>query len=121
MEEGLISADFPKDASIRDEVLLNGAEAVATGAIAGGCNVITSYPMAPATGVLTFLAKQAKDFDIRAEQAEDEVAAINMALGAWYAGGRALVTTSGGGFALMVEGVSLAGMIETPVVIHLAQ
>ena len=121
VEEGLISAGFPKDPSIRDDVLLNGAEAVATGAIAGGCNVITSYPMSPSTGVLTFLAKQAKEFDIVAEQAEDEVAAINMALGAWYAGGRALVTTSGGGFALMVEGVSLAGMIETPVVIHLAQ
>jgi len=120
-EEGLITTGFPKNGSISDEMLLNGAEAVGTGAIAGGCNVITSYPMSPSTGVLTFLAKQAKEFDIVAEQAEDEVAAINMALGAWYAGGRALVTTSGGGFALMVEGVSLAGMIETPVVIHLAQ
>jgi 2-oxoglutarate ferredoxin oxidoreductase subunit alpha len=53
------------------------------------------------------------------EQAEDEIAAVNMALGAWYAGGRALVTTAGGGFALMCEGISLAGMIETPVVVHI--
>ncbi|NIP37055.1 MAG: hypothetical protein GWN18_20835, partial [Thermoplasmata archaeon] len=52
------------------------------------------------------LAQHAKEFDILAEQAEDEIAAINMALGAWYAGGRGLVTTSGGGFALMVEGIS---------------
>jgi 2-oxoglutarate ferredoxin oxidoreductase subunit alpha len=55
------------------------------------------------------------------EQAEDEIAAVNMALGAAYAGARALVTTSGGGFALMGEGISLAGMIETPLVVHLAQ
>jgi 2-oxoglutarate ferredoxin oxidoreductase subunit alpha len=55
------------------------------------------------------------------EQAEDEIAAINMALGSWYAGGRALVTTSGGGFDLMTEGLSLCGAIESPLVIHLAQ
>jgi 2-oxoglutarate ferredoxin oxidoreductase subunit alpha len=71
--------------------------------------------------VLAFLAKHGSDFGIIAEQAEDEIAAINMALGAWYAGARAMVTTSGGGFALMTEGLSLAGMLETPVVIHLAQ
>ena len=118
---GCADVDIAKDPTIRDELLLNGAEAVATGAIAGGCNVITSYPMSPSTGVLVFLAQHAKEFDILAEQAEDEIAAINMALGAWYAGGRAMVTTSGGGFALMVEGISLAGMIESPVVVHLAQ
>jgi 2-oxoglutarate ferredoxin oxidoreductase subunit alpha len=56
-----------------------------------------------------------------AEQAEDEISAINMALGASYAGARSLVTTSGGGFALMGEGISLAGMIETPIVVHLGQ
>jgi 2-oxoglutarate ferredoxin oxidoreductase subunit alpha len=77
--------------------------------------------MSPSTGVLVFLAQHAKEFDILAEQAEDEIAAINMALGAWYAGGRGLVTTSGGGFALMVEGISLAGIMESPVVVHLAQ
>jgi 2-oxoglutarate ferredoxin oxidoreductase subunit alpha len=120
-KEGLLVANIPKDLAMKDEILLNGAEAVATGAIAGGCNVITSYPMSPSTGVLVFLARHAKEFGILAEQAEDEIAAINMALGAWYAGGRALVTTSGGGFALMVEGISLAGMMESPVVVHLAQ
>jgi 2-oxoglutarate ferredoxin oxidoreductase subunit alpha len=108
-------------ADIKDQILVNGAEAVALGAIAGGCNFISSYPMSPSTGVLVFLAKQAKDFGIIAEQAEDEIAAINMAIGAWYAGARAMVTTSGGGFALMAEGLSLAGILESPIVIHLAQ
>lgn len=106
---------------IEDEILLNGAEAVGLGAVAGGCNFIASYPMSPSTGVLAFLAKHGSEFGIIAEQAEDEIAAINMALGAWYAGARGMVTTSGGGFALMIEGLSLAGMLEMPIVIHLAQ
>jgi len=116
-----INFDIVGDTGVEDQVLLNGAEAVALGAIAGSCNFIASYPMSPSTGVLAFLAKHAKTFDIIAEQAEDEIAAINMGLGAWYAGARAMVTTSGGGFALMTEGVSLAGMLESPMVIHLAQ
>jgi len=116
-----IKFEIAADKTVEDQVLLNGAEAVALGAIAGGCNFIASYPMSPSTGVLAFLAKHGKTFDIIAEQAEDEIAAINMGLGAWYAGARAMVTTSGGGFALMTEGVSLAGMLESPMVIHLAQ
>jgi 2-oxoglutarate ferredoxin oxidoreductase subunit alpha len=119
-QENLV-IQIPKDPSIRDEVLLNGAEAIGLGAIAGGCHFIASYPMSPSTGVLTFLSSHAREFDIIAEQAEDEISAINMALGASYAGARAMVTTSGGGFALMEEGVSLSGMTEIPVVIHLAQ
>jgi 2-oxoglutarate ferredoxin oxidoreductase subunit alpha len=103
------------------ELLMNGAEAVALGAIAGGCDFVSSYPMSPSTGVLTYLAGRSSEFGIVVEQAEDEIAAVNMALGAWYAGARALVTTSGGGFALMTEGMSLAGMIESPLVVHLAQ
>ena len=103
------------------DMVLNGTQAIGLGALAGGCNFISSYPMSPSTGVLTFLSQQSNDFDIIVEQAEDEISAINMALGAWYAGARAMVTTSGGGYALMTEGVSLAGMIESPIVIHLAQ
>ena len=110
-----------KDTNVEDQILLSGTEAVALGAIAGGCNFISAYPMSPSTGVLIFLAEHAKDFGIIAEQAEDEIAAVNMAIGAWYAGARAMVTTSGGGFALMTEGLSLAGMLESPIVIHLAQ
>ena len=107
--------------NIQEEIILNGAEAVSLGAISGGCHFISAYPMSPSTGVLTFLSQHAEEFNIIAEQAEDEISAINMALGAWYAGARGMITTSGGGLALMEEGVSLAGMLELPVVIHLAQ
>jgi 2-oxoglutarate ferredoxin oxidoreductase subunit alpha len=118
---GKIKAAVKKTAGVENELLVSGAEAVAIGAIAGGCNFISAYPMSPSTGVLVFLAQQSREFDIVAEQAEDEIAAMNLAIAAWYAGARAMVTTSGGGFALMGEGVSLAGMLETPVVVHLAQ
>ncbi|MDZ7860042.1 MAG: 2-oxoacid:acceptor oxidoreductase subunit alpha [Candidatus Krumholzibacteriota bacterium] len=102
-------------------LLLNGTQAIGLGALAGGCNFISSYPMSPSTGVLTFLSSVGDKANVFVEQAEDEIAAVNMALGAWFAGGRALVSTSGGGFALMAEGLSLAAMTETPLVIHLAQ
>ncbi len=110
-----------KPSDTTHQIMVNGSEAIAMGAIAGGCQCITSYPMTPGTGVITFMAQHMHDFDLLVEQAEDEIAAINMALGAWYAGVRSMVTTSGGGFALMTEGISLAGMLELPVVVHLAQ
>lgn len=116
-----IKISIEKNQSVKGETLLNGAEAIAMGAIAGGCNFISAYPMTPSTGIFTFLSQHAKDFNLISEQAEDEISAINMALGASYAGGRALAATSGGGFALMVEGLSLAGMLEVPVVVILAQ
>ena len=116
-----IDFDITGDARVREQVLISGGESVALGAITGGCNFIASYPMSPSTSVLAFLARHAREFGIVAEQAEDEIAAVNMGLGAWYAGARAMVTTSGGGFALMTEGVSLAAMLESPMVIHLAQ
>ncbi len=116
-----IKFDMPTDTAIKEQILLSGAEAVALGAMAGGCDFISAYPMSPSTAVLVFLAKHMNEFGIIAEQAEDEIAAINMAIGAWYAGARAMVSTSGGGFALMTEGLSLAAMLESPIVIHLAQ
>lgn len=70
------------DAKVGSEILLNGGEAVAAGAIAGGCNFIAAYPMSPSTPVLVFLAQNAGNFGIIAEQAEDEIAAMNMAIGA---------------------------------------
>jgi 2-oxoglutarate ferredoxin oxidoreductase subunit alpha len=109
------------DAGVAGQLFLNGSQAVGLGAIAGGCNFIGSYPMSPSTGVLQFLAGNAERFGIVVEQAEDEISAINMGLGSWYAGGRAMVSTSGGGFALMGEGLSLAGGMELPMVVHLAQ
>jgi 2-oxoglutarate ferredoxin oxidoreductase subunit alpha len=117
----LINEIIPSSEDLTKKTLLNGAQAVALGAVAGGCNFISSYPMSPSTGILNQLASCSQEFDIIVEQAEDEICAINMGLGAWYAGARAVVTTSGGGFALMCEGLSLAGMTETPIVINLAQ
>lgn len=104
-----------------NEILADGHEAFGMGALAAGCDYVSSYPMTPGTGLLTFLAKHGHEYGVVVDQAEDEIAAINQALGAWYAGARAVVTTSGGGFDLMTEGVSLAGIIETPVVVHIAQ
>jgi len=118
---GRLKVNINKEKKDKKEIFINGAEAVSLGAIAGGCKFISSYPMSPSTGVLTFLSEHADEFDLISEQAEDEICAINMALGASYTGARSMVTTSGGGFALMIEGVSLSGMIETPVVIHLSQ
>lgn len=112
---------LPLDEVKPNRLLLDGSQVVALGALAGGCNFISSYPMSPSTGVLINLAKLAHTHGVVVEQAEDEISAINMGLGSWYAGGRAMVSTSGGGFDLMAEGVSLCGAIESPMVIHLAQ
>jgi len=91
------------------------------GAVAGGVSFLAAYPMSPATSVMTNLAQWAAQTGVIVEQAEDEIAAINMVAGASYAGARAMTATSGGGFALMTEGISLLGMIEAPAVIVLAQ
>ncbi|MFZ1626307.1 MAG: 2-oxoacid:acceptor oxidoreductase subunit alpha [Candidatus Moraniibacteriota bacterium] len=114
-----VELSAPRESNESDELLLDGMESIGLGTLAAGCNYISSYPMSPGTGLLTFLAAHKKDFSIVVDQAEDEIAAINQGLGAWYAGARAVVTTSGGGFALMCEGVSLAGIIETPIVLHI--
>ncbi len=121
LKTGKLRIDIQKNEQIRNDILIDGAEALAMGAIAGGCNFVPFYPMSPSTGVATLLAQHAKEFGIIVEQAEDEISAINMAVGAWYAGARAMATTSGGGFALMVEGLSLAGMLESPLVVHIGQ
>jgi len=95
-------------------------ETIPIAAAAAGCRFIAAYPMSPSTGIITAFARD-PGLGVFAEQAEDEIAAINMALGASAAGTRAMTATSGGGFALMAEGLSLAGMIETPIVIVIAQ
>ncbi|MEJ5364246.1 MAG: 2-oxoacid:acceptor oxidoreductase subunit alpha [Desulfosoma sp.] len=110
---------FPK--TEKTYYLISGNEALALGAFHGGCRFIAAYPMTPSTGIITFLAKHWEETGVFCEQAEDEIAAVNMALGASFAGARAMTATSGGGFALMVEAISLSGMTEVPVVIVLAQ
>ena len=119
LEEGYKLLDTKYNLQIRedDKILINGNEAVGLGAIAAGCKFYCGYPMTPSTGVLTYIAKHANEYNIVVDQVEDEVAALNMALGASYAGVRAMTGSSGGGFALMVEALSLAGIIEVPVVV----
>lgn len=102
-------------------LILNGNEALALGAAAGGANFCSFYPMSPATSVALSLADWAAKAGLVVEQAEDEIAAANMAIGASYAGASAVVPTSGGGFALMSEAVSLAGMTESPIVFIVVQ
>lgn len=107
--------------TVKRRMLIGGIEAIALGALASGCKFYAAYPMTPSTGIMNYLASKEKEYGLVVEQAEDEIAAINMALGASYAGIRAMTGTSGGGFALMVEGLSLAGMTETPLVIAMGQ
>lgn len=99
----------------------SGGEAVGLAAATAGVKFVTSYPMSPSTAVFTYLAGVADEYGIVVEQAEDEIAAINMICGATYAGVPAMTTTSGGGLALMSEGISLAGITEQPVFIFVAQ
>jgi len=102
-------------------MLLNGNESISAGMLAGGCKFVAGYPMTPSSSILEYIAGKSTRCNVIMVHVEDEIAAINMAIGASYAGVRSMVATSGGGFALMVEGLALAGMTETPVVIVLGQ
>ena len=102
--------------SFEDYMIINGNQALALGAIAGGLNFYSAYPMSPSTSIMEYLASKSKESGILVEQAEDEIAASNMAIGASFAGARAMTGTSGGGFSLMVESIGLAGITEIPVV-----
>jgi 2-oxoglutarate ferredoxin oxidoreductase subunit alpha len=121
LKNGKLQIDIVKHNDIKEEILIDGVEALAMGAVAGGCNFLSFYPMSPSTAVAVLLAQHSKEFGIIVEQAEDEIGAMNMGIGAWYAGARGLASTSGGGFALMVEGLSLTGIIESPMVVHIGQ
>ncbi len=116
-----IKCSFVAAQTTRPKMLISGNDAIGFGAVASGLKFYSAYPMTPSTSIMLYVASKAKEYGIVVEQAEDEIAAINMALGASFAGVRAMTGTSGGGFALMVEGLSLAAMTETPVVIALAQ
>lgn len=100
--------------------LLAGNEAIALGAAAAGLDVYIAYPMTPASSVLHYLAAFSKKLGMAVVHPETEIAVINMALGSAYAGARTAVGSSGGGFALMHEAFSLAGMSETPLMVILA-
>ncbi len=98
-------------------IIVNGNDAIAMGAIAAGMQFAAIYPMTPITNILYILASNQEKYGYIYKQPEDEIAAINMAIGASFAGARSMVATSGGGFCLMTEGYGLAGMTETPLVI----
>lgn len=98
-------------------MLMTGNHAIALGALAGGCRFYSAYPMTPASSIMHWLVGRASRYGLVFKQAEDELAAINMAVGAGFAGARSMTGTSGGGFALMTEAVGMAGMIEAPVVV----
>jgi len=101
-------------------LLLSGHEALALGALAAGVNFVSGYPMTPWTSLFNALSQRAARWGVVVEQAEDEIAAITMAIGASFAGARAMTGTSGGGFCLMTEAVGLAAMTETPLVVVVA-
>ncbi len=112
-------ADIAKPSEPR--LLISGHEAMALGALAGGLTFLCGYPMTPWTSLFNALSQRAAKWQVVVEQTEDEIAAINMAIGASFAGARAMTGTSGGGFCLMTEGVGLAAMTETPVVVVISQ
>lgn len=102
-------------------MLISGNEAIALGMIAAGIGVYTGYPLSPSAAILNTLAQHGPGLGIAVEQVEDEIAALNAAIGAAYAGARAATGSSGGGLSLMTEAIGLAGITETPVVIVDAQ
>jgi 2-oxoglutarate/2-oxoacid ferredoxin oxidoreductase subunit alpha len=109
------SPHFPKQ-----RLLLTGNHAIALGALASGVRFHAGYPMSPSTSIMEYLAAKQAEAGLVMEQSEDEIAAINMVIGASYAGVRAMTATSGGGFSLMVEGLGMAAMAELPVVVVIA-
>lgn len=102
-------------------ISITGNEALAIGAIKAGVRAYFAYPMTPSSTVLSTFAKYAQKYGVVVKQAEDEITAANMTIGANHAGTRAMTGTSGGGFDLMSETISLSGITETPLVIILAQ
>ncbi|MFV0342801.1 MAG: 2-oxoacid:acceptor oxidoreductase subunit alpha [Anaerocolumna sp.] len=104
------------EGNFHDWMLISGSKAVGLGAIAAGVKFYSAYPMSPSTAVMEYLASKSDEAGFVVEQAEDEIAAINMALGASYAGARAMTGTSGGGFCLKVEAIGFSGIAEIPLV-----
>ncbi len=103
--------------NVTPKIVATGNEAAALGALAGGMNFFSVYPMTPTSNIMHYLSPLQNDYGFIYKQPEDEISAINMAIGASHAGSRAMVATSGGGFCLMSEGYGLSGITETPLVI----
>ncbi len=99
---------------------ITGNQGIAKGAINSGINMYLAYPMTPSTGVLHELGSSQEKHGHMVFQAENEIAVVNSALGASFAGAKTMIGTSGGGYDLMTEGLSLQGMSEIPLVVYLA-
>jgi 2-oxoglutarate/2-oxoacid ferredoxin oxidoreductase subunit alpha len=113
--------ELPRPGSVPDKLLVSGTPALGMGVYHAGVRCYFGYPMTPATGLLTYLAAKAHETGMVVRQIEDEISVAQMTLGAMHMGTRALCGTSGGGFDLMTETVSLAGITEIPLVIIIAQ
>ena len=98
------------------QILVDGNEAIGLGALAAGIGMYCAYPMTPASSLLHFLAANDREYGVVVKHTEDEIAAMNMVIGAAFGGARAMCATSGGGFSLMVEGLGLAGVSESAIV-----
>jgi 2-oxoglutarate ferredoxin oxidoreductase subunit alpha len=111
----------PHDRAVRPagaaKLLMSGNQAIALGAAAAGCKFLAQYPMTPASSIMHWMAAHSHEIGVVVKQAEDELAAINMAIGASFGGVRSMTATSGGGFSLMVEALGMAGMAEVPLVV----
>ncbi len=116
-EQNYAKLDYSWKFSGKQRMVVSGNELFGLGALAAGCKFYSAYPMTPASSILHYLARYGPRHGMVVKQAEDEIAVINMAIGAGHVGVRAMCGTSGGGFSLMTEAVGLAGMTETPVVI----
>ncbi|NLJ89819.1 MAG: 2-oxoacid:acceptor oxidoreductase subunit alpha [Clostridiales bacterium] len=119
IEKGFNSVDsrYPRlGGKFSNYMIISGNHALGLGAVAGGLKFYSAYPMSPSTSIMEYLASIGDKAGIVVEQAEDEIAAANMAIGASFAGARAMTGTSGGGFCLKVESIGLAGIAEIPIV-----
>lgn len=101
----------------QNQMFASGTEAIGLGALSAGCQFFAAYPMTPTSNLLHFMASMQQDYPIVVKHVEDEIAAINYAIGASFTGVRSMTASAGGGFALMIEGVSLAAVTETPLVV----
>ena len=119
--EGSFPCRLESSGEVRDRIMPTGNDAVALGAIQAGCRFYAAYPMTPASPILHYLAAKDMETEMIVIQTESEIAALNMVVGASYAGLRAMTATSGGGFCLMSEALGLAAMTETPVVLMVGQ
>jgi 2-oxoglutarate ferredoxin oxidoreductase subunit alpha len=106
-----------RPSKLEGRIVLSGNHAVALGALVAGCRRYAGYPITPATDIMEFLADELPKVGGAVVQAEDEIAAIGMVLGASYSGQKAMTATSGPGFSLMTEMLGLASMAEIPAVV----